>query len=245
MLTSPVFVACEVGGSVDRACRLEALLHALSVRRRELQAEQSTVNNRFIVLMNNLQTSLINDEDLTVIPGDTFEDMDVKPIALSEAQEMKSPKSSVSPSDDASLAKPNKVVHQPMPTNQGYSFFGGGVFQALTASVGSRQDDDSIAERKVSHSSPTSQANDASGSSARNSFGASPPSPRSMSAGARAWREQNRQKPFRGVDFRTGMSGHQGLVSYMVHPHTYLEQSYDWSQRPKMSSYSGLTIPRR
>jgi hypothetical protein len=220
-------------------------LHALSVRRKELQAEQSTVDNRFIVLINNLQTSLINDEDLTVIPGDTFEDMDVKPIALPQAGEMKSPEISKSPSNDASLAKPYEVIHEPTPPIQGYSFFGGGMLQALTASVGSNQDNDSISEGEVSHAPSASQANDVNGSSARSRLGPSPPSPRSLSAGARAWREQNRQKPFRGVDFRTGMSGHQGLVSYMVHPHTYLDQSYSLSQRPRMSSYSGLTIPRR
>jgi hypothetical protein len=127
---------------------------------------------------------------------------------------------------------------------QGYSCFGSSVLQALTGTVGSRQDDDSITEREVFHPPSTSQANDANASFASKKMTASPPSPRSLSAGARAWREQNRQKPFRGVDFRTGMSGHQGLVSYMVHPHAYLEQSDSWRQRPRMSSYSGLTIPR-
>jgi hypothetical protein len=58
---------------VDRACKLEALLRLLSTRRKQLRSEQSKVDNHFISLMNELQMSLITDEDLTVIPADTFQ----------------------------------------------------------------------------------------------------------------------------------------------------------------------------
>lgn len=58
---------------MDRACKLEALLQRLSTRRKELRTEQVKVDNDFIALMNELQVSLIADEDLTVIVGDIFE----------------------------------------------------------------------------------------------------------------------------------------------------------------------------
>jgi hypothetical protein len=255
-LTSPLFVTYQVGGSVDRACRIEALLQSLSVRLKELQSEQTKADNRFVVLVNNLQTSLINDEDLTVIPGDTFGDPSgVKPFVLSEAEEIRSPElaKSQSSDDNLTLSKPHQLVRQPTPPIQGgYSCFGGSVLQAIAATVGSHDlDCDSIIEREATRSPPISQADYADGTSSRNAQSPppivppSPPSPGSLSAGARVWREQNGQKPFRGVDFRTGMSGHQGLVSYMVHPHAYLEQSDSWTQRPRMSSYSGLTISKR
>ncbi len=57
---------------MDRACKLEAMLLALSNRRKELRTEQSKVDNKFIRLMSDLQASLQNDEDLTVITADTF-----------------------------------------------------------------------------------------------------------------------------------------------------------------------------
>lgn len=44
----------------------------LSSRRRELREEQKRIDNHFIALMNELQVSLMADEDLTVIAADTF-----------------------------------------------------------------------------------------------------------------------------------------------------------------------------
>ena len=61
-----------VGNTVDRACKLEAMLRSLSTRRKELRLEQSKVDNMFIRLMNDLQVSLMTGEDLTVIVADTF-----------------------------------------------------------------------------------------------------------------------------------------------------------------------------
>jgi len=62
----------KVGNSVDRACKLEAMLRSLSSQRKRLRLEQSRVDNMFIRLMNDLQISLMTDEDLTVIVADTF-----------------------------------------------------------------------------------------------------------------------------------------------------------------------------
>ena len=62
----------KVGSSVDRACKLEAMLRFLSTQRKQLRLEQSKIDNMFIRLMNDLQISLMTDEDLTVIVADTF-----------------------------------------------------------------------------------------------------------------------------------------------------------------------------
>ena len=61
-----------VGGAVDRACKIEAMLCSLSNRRKELRIEQSKIDNQFIRFINELQHSLHTDEDLTVILADTF-----------------------------------------------------------------------------------------------------------------------------------------------------------------------------
>mmetsp|Transcript_59565 Transcript_59565/g.66648 ORF Transcript_59565/g.66648 Transcript_59565/m.66648 type:complete len:596 (-) Transcript_59565:1263-3050(-) len=62
----------KVGGSVDRSCKLEAMLRLMSSRRKELREEQKKIDNQFIAYMNELQVSLMSDEDLTVIAADTF-----------------------------------------------------------------------------------------------------------------------------------------------------------------------------
>jgi len=63
----------KVGGSVDRSCKLEAMLRLMSSRRKELREEQRKIDNQFIAYMNELQVSLMSDEDLTVIAADTFQ----------------------------------------------------------------------------------------------------------------------------------------------------------------------------
>jgi len=62
----------KVGGSVVRSCKLEAMLRLMSTRRKKLREEQKKIDNQFIAFMNELQVSLMSDEDLTVIAADTF-----------------------------------------------------------------------------------------------------------------------------------------------------------------------------
>ena len=57
---------------MDRSCKLEAMLRLLSSKRKELRVEQQRIDNQFITFMNELQVSLMSDEDLTVIAADTF-----------------------------------------------------------------------------------------------------------------------------------------------------------------------------
>lgn len=65
----------KVGGTVDRACALEAMLRALSDKRKELRHQQARLDNQFIRVMKDLQLSLQNDEDLTVILASAFSDV--------------------------------------------------------------------------------------------------------------------------------------------------------------------------
>lgn len=57
---------------MDRSCKLEAMLRLLSSSRKELRVEQQRIDNQFISYMNELQVSLMSDEDLTVIAAHTF-----------------------------------------------------------------------------------------------------------------------------------------------------------------------------
>eukprot|EP00548_Thalassiothrix_antarctica_P004990 CAMPEP_0194130848 /NCGR_PEP_ID=MMETSP0152-20130528/1775_1 /TAXON_ID=1049557 /ORGANISM="Thalassiothrix antarctica, Strain L6-D1" /LENGTH=530 /DNA_ID=CAMNT_0038825465 /DNA_START=185 /DNA_END=1777 /DNA_ORIENTATION=- len=66
----------KVGGSIDRACKLEALLRSISIRRKELRTEQRKLDNRFVSFMKDLQNSLLNDEDFTVIGVEAYAEVD-------------------------------------------------------------------------------------------------------------------------------------------------------------------------
>lgn len=64
------------------------MLRSLSTQRKQLRLEQSKVDNMFIRLMNDLQVSLMTDEDLTVIVADTFANaMDKKENVLQRRQD--------------------------------------------------------------------------------------------------------------------------------------------------------------
>eukprot|EP00978_Attheya_sp_CCMP212_P004501 scaffold9793_cov56-Attheya_sp.AAC.2 len=58
---------------MDRACKLEAMLHSLALRRSQLKKDVTVTERRTIGLMKDLQVSLIADEDITVVAADVFE----------------------------------------------------------------------------------------------------------------------------------------------------------------------------
>jgi len=227
---------------VDKACRLEAYLHALAARRRSLKAEGDKIDTRFTGLMNNLQASLFTDEDLTVIAADEFESDDGSHIIIPQDNDNADLVENFS--EDSVLLKPHALVRQPTPPMEGgLSCSMGSVLQAMSATLGG--DDESLAHSacpplradiRGNHSDNLAQMQQKAHTQAR----MSPPRTRELSAEAEAWRERYYQEGRNhGINFRTGMSGHQGLVSYMVHPHAYL----DGQKRslPKMSSHSGLS----
>jgi len=56
-----------VGNAVDGACRIEGMLHSLALRKNELVKNQSKIEGKVSELMQELQKSIIRDNDLTVI----------------------------------------------------------------------------------------------------------------------------------------------------------------------------------
>lgn len=204
--------------------------------------------------MNSLQASLFNDEDLTVLAGDTFEDENTQHVVIPQDDHDHVPSSF---SEDSDLLKqPNGLVRQPTPPFEGLSCSVGSVLQAMSATLGG--DEDSLPPMPQMASSYPPNSDQGLQKRTHTQARMSPPRSRELSAEAEAWRERYYQQPLRTVrtarpNFRTGLSGHQGLVSYMVHPHSYLggqQQTQQNQQRqssslPKMSSHSGLSRTHR
>jgi hypothetical protein len=246
------------------------MLLALSNRRKELRTEQSKVDNKFIRLMSDLQASLQNDEDLTVITADTFsppmETID-DDSTIVEKEDEEAPEER----NDVDIQKPVALTRQLTPPNTGIRFgcFANGVFDSFDGNDGERQGIlASLSQQTViSPRSEEAQRREGSSTVAPRIFpSVSHPSPSEMRAGARAWRELHGRPAEKGINFRTGMSGHMGLLSTHSRPHEYLEgeeTSGAPSETPttdtgmssrasaglapvnfRMSSHSGLTMSK-
>jgi hypothetical protein len=240
-----------VGGSVDRACKVEAMLRALSHRRKELRIEQSKIDNQFIRLLNDLQLSLEKEEDLTVIAADAFAEPREAlnssiELVINEKKEDERSAAARSPAEqrndfETNLVKPSRLPEQVssavQPTRSSFVCFAGDVFSSYTSDFRTTQ--------PITPSSPANSVEAITSLFPTTSH----PSPSALRAGAQAWRERHGRQANQGIDFRTGMSGHMALLSTHGHPHEYLEPASSYSSSggyhfPRMSSHTGLTMAK-
>jgi hypothetical protein len=257
------FCCCflSVGSAVDRACRLEAMLRDLSRRRKELRQEQTQIDNQFIHLMNDLEMSLHNDEDLTVILADTFTLPPKDPDEPEKKEDSPAVSTIRARAESPDFVKPPNRLPQKEETavyrpKTSFVCFAGDMFSGgcdgdapcSTPTATSRSD----FRESVSQSSLRSTS---SSPTHANLFpSASHPSPSALRAGAQAWRERNGQNARTSVDFRTGLSGHSALMSAQPHhAHPIIESQGSsggfgsttggWTGGlPKMSSHTGLSM---
>lgn len=245
-----------VGGFLDRACKFEALLRSLSIRRKELRIEQKRIDNQFIQLVNELQASLKDEEDLTVICANTFavadqaieEGDESAPATDENSRKGIATVPSIEERDEnqfsMDLHKPHALSRQPTPplqTNR-FSCFANGVFDT--------DDERPDLLPTFSHPciNPISSLTAAADYSPSLFTSASHPSPRQMREGAMRWRErEGRVENENGIDFRTGLSGHMALLSSHAYSHEYLDQPRSTTRTTrrtnKMSSHTGLSTP--
>lgn len=255
-----------MGGSVDRSCKLEAMLRLLSSRRKELREEQQRIDNNFIALMNELQMSLIADEDLTVIAADAFHrDIEndlsaastVRPREFETSLSVQQPDITASNTNEDHTPLKPRFMEQPM-TPPGSSstgiFFcnGSDVLNAVLPLSSTRTQPPALPSvarspaiaREFDNSNNNLQRHhyheNLENTPTRILTSASHPSPNALRAGARAWREMHGRPASDGIDFRTGMSGHYALLSSNAHAHEYLAQTQRFFAG--MSNHTGLTM---
>ena len=271
MTFSQLFFFLIVGSSVDRACKLEALLRLLSSRRKELRHEQKRVDNHFISMMNELQVSLMSDEDLTVITADTFhqkKDLDFVEEGKMNKIDLEQPLSQEVERDskysDSTPLKPRPMERPMTPPNaiemsRGFFCTSGDVFDAvmpLSSGTSTRRQPSALPHTSESpaivealaraNSNGSSSTAESTPTRIFSSASIPNPSPSALRAGARAWREMHGQPPsgdfLGGIDFRTGMSGHSALTSTSSHPHDYLNPYSRTVFRGGFSNHTGLTL---
>ncbi len=246
-------------------------MRLLSTRRKELRSEQKKVDNQFISLMNELQVSLLSDEDLTVIAADTFKnkrssDM-IEEIKMDKI-DLEQPLSQEVLMDDkydedSTPLKPRPMERPITPphaleSSRGFFCSSGNMFDAVIpmssggtsrprASLPPSTPKPAIIEHLAQANSNLSTSTGELTPPPRLFPSPSNPSPSALRAGARAWREIH-GRPYGdvlgGVDFRTGMSGHTALNrTGSSHPHDYLNpRSGTVNFRGGFSNHSGLTM---
>ena len=220
--------------------------------------------------MNELQVSLMADEDLTVITADTFHEKktkdyaeDVKMDKIDLEQPVPQEMGQTDKYEDSTPLKPRPMERPMTPPNaiessRGFFCTSGDVFDAvipLSAGGSIRQQPHTLPHASQSPAilQALARANSNGSSSTAEStptrlFPSAPnPSPSALRAGARAWREMHGRPSgdvlggIGGIDFRTGMSGHTALTSASSHPHDYLNPRMGTVFRG-FSNHSGLTL---
>jgi hypothetical protein len=201
------------------------------------------VDNNFITLMNELQASLMADEDLTVIAAHAFQENSEETFgAILSEDPCNNEDSAGYPL--GSDVKENENNHEydsplkPRPTEPPASSSAPGedsrsFFCSAPDVFGSIPSPSLLAQPFYNHSPLPSlpgpsdflpparniQANHSASSTTIAVINDSNPQSNVLREGARAWREMHNRQESRnvGVDFRTGMSGHSGLLNNSGH----------------------------
>lgn len=223
----------------------------------------------FIRFMNELQVSLMTDEDLTVIVADTFaKSGDDLSLNLQDDVRDKEPggdKAAAHQDDHGPVKPPNNNQDQQearqdghvtptVLTNaaRGFACFANDVFDSISGTGSDeqfhqKQQQQLLQQQRLSPPRTVSPPRrPVIGSEMETTLfpSATHPSPSAMSAGARAWRELHGRTESNGVDFKTGMSGHMALLSSSAHPHEYLDHQRGIGGFRKMSTHTGLTMTK-
>jgi len=233
------FVQCErssdlvkVGGALDKACNLEAMILSRSLRRNELRHEQTRVERDALVIMKEMQKTLNKEEDLTVIAAEAFSKADPptkRRECRDEEDHFKLLRSSSTKSEDG-LTKSTAayvVRNEIRDESSGLLCFPKGLLSFFTCNNGGSMDSTNTNNRLFPSTSRIGQSD--------------------MVAGAQKWRLNQGKEAVSGTDFQTGISGHHAMQSNEAHPHIFLEKELKevGSGLPKMSQHSGLTVTRR
>jgi len=212
----------KVGRALDKACMIEAMIHALSQNRDRTKRAKVSIERDAYLLMKELQTTLLVEEDLTVIDAVAFNSNNIDDSynesskEKTELRDCDTDGKDVTPplSPTQSMKKPLSTTTTPYGDEfSSFISYANRMWNDMTSST-------TISPPRENERSP--RLNPA------------------MVHGARSWRERNGRRATQGIDFRTGMSGHNGANSHTAQKHDLNVRSI-----PRMSCHSGLTVRKR
>lgn len=213
------------------------MLYILSFRRNHLIDQKEGIERDAIKLMQELQDSIIENEDLTVIGAEAFKDKNkitsgddnlrddkipTKPASPKKCEDSNSGDENVisqhETTGSASKDSPEPNLFTSIDTTFSNNFMTwlGGFFNSNSAEDESRSTISTIFSREDEQNYQT------------------------LLASAESWRRRNGREAERGVDLRTGRSGHLGANGHYASNHGYHDVGSF-----KISTHSGLTPNRR
>ena len=217
-----------VGGTSDKACQIEAMLHELSLERNRLKHEQMKLERLSAGLMIDLQSTLLTSDDHVVVPapeGSLLRSDSELSLAVRERKTV-----TVSVDDIDVSARSRTALTPPRGAQEGRS---------------TRWTEKDRRQIRTAKSHSPGRTNVVSPST----LGATrtpkpPPSPPygQIASGTPTqsnW--SNLSTPTR-VNFRTGMSGHRALTSSHSHPHDFIGQAPSFRS---MSNHSGISSTKK
>eukprot|EP00559_Dactyliosolen_fragilissimus_P007259 CAMPEP_0184865462 /NCGR_PEP_ID=MMETSP0580-20130426/18204_1 /TAXON_ID=1118495 /ORGANISM="Dactyliosolen fragilissimus" /LENGTH=410 /DNA_ID=CAMNT_0027364681 /DNA_START=358 /DNA_END=1587 /DNA_ORIENTATION=+ len=227
------YVACKdqsdlvkVGGPIDRACSIEAILRSLLDQRNQLKIDQMKAEKDAVGLMSELQKFMIQEEDLTVIGADAFDNTlgasnsELKKVDPPSTPEKPQQKIEVIKSEHSSGKKmlqelpSSKIMPKAPTTSTGFLSFASGIMGMVQSKS---------VEIEVTNVA-TPDKNQRSLSKIISVCHDSPAPSKAMIAGAEDWRRRNGRQAAQGVDFKTGMSGHHAMQSNHHHQHIFVQR---------------------
>eukprot|EP00579_Thalassiosira_antarctica_P032163 CAMPEP_0201994240 /NCGR_PEP_ID=MMETSP0905-20130828/2146_1 /ASSEMBLY_ACC=CAM_ASM_000554 /TAXON_ID=420261 /ORGANISM="Thalassiosira antarctica, Strain CCMP982" /LENGTH=797 /DNA_ID=CAMNT_0048549173 /DNA_START=375 /DNA_END=2768 /DNA_ORIENTATION=- len=207
----------KVGGTSDKACQIEAMLHELSLERNRLKHEQTKLECLSAGLMIDFQSSLITSDDRVVVPAPAGSllrnDSELSLSLLSTGRQLDTTSNPNISLDDIDISTRSKAVQTPPRSTKNEHRL---IRTAKSHSPG-----------RTSSLAPKPKA---------------PPSPPygqvTSNMPAHSW--SNANTPTR-VNFRTGLSGHRALTSSHSHPHDFL----GGSALRSMSNHAGISSSKK
>jgi hypothetical protein len=207
-----------VGGTSDKACQIEAMLHELSLERNRLKHEQMKLERLSAGLMIDLQSSLLTSDDHVVVPapqGMMRSDSD-----LSYSMRSKSPPGSSHDDIDVSTRSRPGLSSPPLRGERGHTQ-ASSHREIRTAKSHSPGRSSSLGpQNKMPPSPPFGQILPSLTSNQNWSTGVNTPT---------------------RVNFRTGLSGHRALTSSHSHPHDFIGGGAVRS----MSNHAGISSSKK
>jgi len=213
----------KVGGTSDKACQIEAMLHELSIERNRLKYEQKKLERLSAGLMIDLQSTLLTSDDLVVVPAPAGIPRSDSELSLLLPRKMDRQASNVSV-DDLDISKSSR------------------------SSLTSPRVMSNLSGDRITGPQPREIRSVKSHSPGRQSMinSKTPPSPPAYptTPGGSSYT----MTPTR-VNFRTGLSGHRALSSSHSHPHDFIgrpsrsmSNHAGLSSKKKSSSTRGRSI---
>lgn len=213
---------------IDKACNIESMLYILSFRRSHLIDQKESIEKDAIQLMHELQETIIEHEDLTVIGAEAFASSKIIPQKDQRDDKMLVDSNSIeTPRIDSNSGDENVMMSERPTTAQSTA-------ASTVVTTGASSDSHQSNSFATWFSGFFRDTENFLYSDDEQHY-------QNMLASAESWRRRNGRQAERGVvDFRTGRSGHLGALGHHAQNHgSHGVGTF------KISTHSGLTPNRR